>query len=148
MALVLRTPSHRFWRYYGNPQSWFTSPLPAPRKDRNAWDPKITVKKDDGRLKYRIEVKDARPEDLDVSVSEGVITIKGERRQEREVERRGYGWREISQSSFCRSLSLPREADWEKAEASFEDGVLEVSMTVTEPEPKHIKIQSTGYENK
>jgi len=142
MALVLRTPAHRFWRCYGNPQSWFTPALPSRSSDSHAWDPRIRVKKDNGKLKYRIEVGDTRPEDLDVSVSDGVITVRGERRQKREIERRGYGWREISQSSFCRSLSLPRSADWEKAEASFEDGVLEVSMTITEDEPKRIEIQT------
>ncbi|MHB1324640.1 MAG: Hsp20/alpha crystallin family protein [Thermoleophilia bacterium] len=142
MALVLRTPSHRSWRYYGNPQSWFTPALLSRSHGIQAWDPRITVKKDNGMLKYRIEVEDAGPGDLDVSVSEGVITVRGERRQEREIEHREYGWREISQSSFCRSLSLPRSADWEKAEASFDEGVLEVSMTVTEAEPKRIEIQT------
>lgn len=142
MALVLRTPAHRFWRYYGNAQSWFTPALPSRSGGSHAWDPRITVKKDNGKLKYRIEVEDARPEDLDVSVNEGVITVRGELRQEREIERRGFEWHEISQSSFCRSLSLPRSADWEKAEASFEDGVLEVSMTITEDEPKRIEIQT------
>ncbi|MEK6536129.1 MAG: Hsp20/alpha crystallin family protein [Actinomycetota bacterium] len=142
MALVLRTPAHRFWRYYGNPQSWFTQALRSRTEGIHAWDPRITLKKDNGKLKYRIEVEDARPEDLNVSVSEGLITVRGERRQEHEIERRGYGCREISQSSFRRSLILPRSADWEKAEASFGDGVLEVSVTVTEAEPTRIEIQT------
>lgn len=141
MALVLRTPVRRFWRYYGNPQSWFTPARPAIGDSSHAWDPRITVKKENGKLRYRIEVEDARPEDLDVSVSEGVITVRGKRRQEHGIDHQGYEWREISQGSFSRSLSLPRSADWERAEASFEDGVLEVSMTMTAKEPKRIEIQ-------
>jgi len=142
MALVLRTPSHRFWRYYGNPQSWLTLPVPMHRDGSNVWEPQVTVRKDDGKLKYRIEVDGTNPEDLAVSISEDAITIKGERRQEREIERRGYAWREISQGSFCRILSLPRSVEWKKAEATFEDGVLEVSMAIIAEEPKRIQIQT------
>src|SRR3990172_10857923 len=100
MALVLRHPSHRLWRYYGNPQSWFAPQVPSRRDAADVWEPKITVRKQDGRLKYLIEVDGTDPDDLDVSISEYAITVKGERRQEREIERRGYEWREISQSSF------------------------------------------------
>lgn len=147
MALVLRHPSHRFWRYHCNPQSWFAPQEPARRDAAGVWEPKITVRKQDGRLKYVIEVDGTDPDDLDVSISEYAITVKGERRQEREIERRGYEWREISHSSFSRSLSLPRSVDWEKAEATFEDGVLQVCMAIIEEEPKHIEIR-TGDKNR
>lgn len=142
MALVLRTPSHRFWRYHGVPETWFTLPVPGRRNASGIWEPRVTVRKEDGRLKYAIEVDGTKPEDLDVSIDEGKITIKGKRRQKREIERQGYALREISQGSFCRSLSLPRSVDWEKAEATFEDGVLEVSMAIKVEEPKRIEIRS------
>ena len=141
MALLLKIPSQRFWDYCGNPQKWFTPSLPTRRDNINVWEPRISVSRDDGRLKYTIDVDGTNPEDLDVSVREGVITIKGERKQEREIDRRGYNWREISHGSFSRSLSLPHSADWEKAEASFEDGVLEISMSVSEKESKRIEIR-------
>lgn len=142
MALILRNPSHRFWRYHGTPQAISTPPPQAREDITDVWEPKITVRKEDGRLNYMFEVGGTNPEDLDVSISEDTITIKGDRRLERVFERRGYEWREISRSSFCRSLSLPRSVDWEKAEATFEDGVLEVSMAIKVEEPKRIEIRS------
>lgn len=142
MALVLRTPSHRFWRYYGNPQAWFEARTNGRGPAGNLWEPEVTVRKKDGRLVYAVDVDGAGPEDLDVSISEDAITIRGERRLERRIERSGHEWREISRSSFSRSLGLPRSVDWEKAEATFEDGVLQVSMAIVEEEPKRIEIRT------
>lgn len=142
MALVLRTPSHRFWRYHGKPQAWFEARTDGRGPAGNLWEPEFTVRKKDGRLVYAIDVDGANPEDLDVNISEDAITIRKERRQERKIEHSGCEWREISRNSFSRSLDLPRSVDWEKAEATFEDGVLQVSMDILEEEPKRIEIRS------
>lgn len=147
MALVLRTPSHRFWQYCGNHQKWFTA-RPVRRESNpggaavDVWEPRISVIRDEDRLKYTIDVDGTNPEDLAVSVREGVITIKCERSRERGIDRRGYNWREASHDSFSHSLNLPSSADWENAEASFEDGMLEISMGISLKEPKHIEIRA------
>jgi hypothetical protein len=64
MALVLKTPARRFWHYFGNPQSWFTPALPSRSGGNHAWDPRITVKKDNGKITgdepKRIEIQTAR----------------------------------------------------------------------------------------
>ena len=150
MTLLLRAPSRRFMRYYSFPQELLSRTL-FPERERSrektremtvyAWDPRINVRQEDERVTFRIEVEDTRPEDLDVTVSDGVVTITGARHQERKVEREGYDWREIRHSAFSRRLPLGRGANWKKAEASFEDGVLEVSVPVVEEKPKHIEIQ-------
>lgn len=93
-------------------------------------------------LKYTIDVDGTNPEDLAVSVREGVVTIKCERSRERGIDRRGYNWRGASNDSFSHSLSLPHSADWENAEASFEDGMLEISMGISRKEPKLIEIRA------
>ncbi|MBI5869533.1 MAG: Hsp20/alpha crystallin family protein [Actinobacteria bacterium] len=142
MALVLRTPSHRFWRYHGKPQAWFEARTDGRGPAGNQWKPEVTVRKKDGRLVYAVDVDGANPEDLDVSISKDAITIRRELRQERRIERRGYEWREISRSSFSHSLDLPRSVVWENAEATYEDGVLQVSMDIVEEVPKRIEIRT------
>ena len=129
MALVLKTPSRLFWRYYNLPRFVFSRVL-LPRQEELTipWDPEIDIEDSDGAYSLRVTVEDAKPDDLEVTVDEGVITIKGERHQERRVERGDFDWREISRSSFTRTLPLPGNTKWKETEATFEDGVLQVTI--------------------
>ena len=90
---------------------------------------------------YSIDVDRAKPEDLDVMVDDGIVIIKGKRQLERSIEREGYNWRETSHSSFSRRFPLDRGADWEKTEASYEDGILVVTVPIAGETPRHIEIQ-------
>ena len=66
------------------------------------------------------------PEAVDVFVTDGFITIKGESKDSRERKDDGYVRRETSHSSFYRQIALPASADARKAEASYKDGLLTV----------------------
>jgi len=146
MALLIRTPSHRFWSYNGTPKAWFTLPpqvhtRTSTRSGGDVWDPAVTVSKVDGRLRFRVDVEGVDPDDLVVSISPDMLTFSGKHQLERKVHRNGQVVREISRSSFTRGHRLPRSVDWENAEATFEDGVLEVSMDIVDHGPKHIDIR-------
>lgn len=142
MTLLIKVPSRRFMRFYRYPQALFPRALfPVNEQSVYAWDPRVDVRHKDGRVIYSIDVDRAKPEDLDVTVDDGVITIKGKRQLERSIEREGYNWRETSHSSFSRRLPLDRGADWQKTEASYEDGILEVTVPIAEAAPGHIEIQ-------
>ncbi|MDP2949983.1 MAG: Hsp20/alpha crystallin family protein [Chloroflexota bacterium] len=79
-----------------------------------------------------------RPEDVDISASGDVLTIKGEAKTEEEVKRESYHRRELRYGSFARSVPLPTRVDYNKAEAAFEQGVL----TVTMPKAEELKAKS------
>jgi HSP20 family protein len=149
MALVVRSPYPSLWRHRGYPQGWYTrSAWPVHETLRGAWSPKILVSSDDDHVSFRVELPDVKPGDVDVSVDNGIITFKAERTTERAVEREGYQWKEESRSSFSRSVPLPQTADWEKAEASFEAGVLEVVIPRSAPaEPRHIPVHASEDED-
>lgn len=73
-------------------------------------------------------VAGVRPEDLDVSVTQDMITIKGTREQHRDVSTKNYYYQELYWGSFSRSILLPQEVDAEAAEASLKHGLLSIRL--------------------
>jgi HSP20 family protein len=84
-------------------------------------------------------------EDVDVSLSHGVLTISGERKEEQEHKDKRYLIRERRHGSFRRIMTLPEGVDESKIKASFEDGVLEVKVedgaSAVEEQPRRIQIE-------
>ncbi|HTZ40723.1 MAG TPA: Hsp20/alpha crystallin family protein [Syntrophales bacterium] len=76
----------------------------------------------------KADMPGVKKEDIDVSLSEDVITIKGERKKEEKVDRKDYYHLERSYGSFSRSFRLPAEVQADKAEAKFDQGVLELRI--------------------
>jgi len=98
---------------------------------------------------HEIEVKAAlpgiRPEDVDISVANDVLTIKAVHQEQTEEKKREYYRRELRYGTFHRALSLPMSVDSDKAEASFENGVLHLRLPKAEAlRPKQIKVTSNG----
>jgi len=85
-----------------------------------------------------------RPEDVDISVLGDTLTISGQSRDERQAEESGYSYREIRRGSFSRSLTLPGGLDADGARASFENGLLRLSIPkAEEAKPRQIRINPT-----
>jgi HSP20 family protein len=102
----------------------------------------VDVYREDGNLVIKGEVPGVTSDELDISVKDNVLTISGETRAEEEVKEENYIRRERRYGSFSRSLALPVEAEGDKAEAAFEDGVLTVTIPVgEEPQPEAVKIE-------
>jgi HSP20 family protein len=106
----------------------------------------VDVYREDGSLVIKAEVPGVTSDELDISVKDNVLTISGETRAEQEVKEENYVRRERRYGSFSRSLALPVEAEGNKAEAAFEDGVLTVTIPVAEeprPEAARIEVKSS-----
>jgi HSP20 family protein len=89
----------------------------------------------DGNLVVRADVPGLEPKDLEISVLHDVLTIKGERKAEKEVKEKDYLRREVSYGAFERRLTLPAGAAADKIKATFKNGVIEVSI----PVPKEVE---------
>jgi HSP20 family protein len=104
--------------------------LPFPFARLRPWlereTPAVDVFERDGKVVVKAEMPGIKAEDIDVSVSEGQITISGERKEETEVKEQDYYRCERSYGRIYRSLALPAGCDTQQAEASLKDGVLEV----------------------
>jgi HSP20 family protein len=86
-------------------------------------------------------VPGVKPEELDISISGNTLTISGESKEEEEVKEEHYIRRERRYGSFSRSVVLPEGLEPDKAEASFEDGVLTLTIPkAPETKPKVIKV--------
>lgn len=118
------------------------------RAAKAVWAPAIDVLTRDGDVVIRAELPGVKQEDVDITLSQGLLTISGKSGEEHEEERGGYYVRERRQGSFRRSISLPEGTDESKIQARFEDGVLEVTVTgaAVVEEPKRIQIEGPAEE--
>ncbi len=83
------------------------------------------------------------PDEVEISVAEGVLTIKGEAKYEQKTEHDHYYRREICYGTFSRSITLPTRVNHEQAEADFSNGILTVSLPKAEEvRPKMIKVKA------
>ena len=86
-------------------------------------------------IEVSIELPGMEMKDIDVTVSDDMLTIKGEKKVERKEEKKGYYLSERSYGSIYRTIPLPPGVDGDKAEASFKNGVLTIKLPQT-PEAK------------
>ena len=102
----------------------------------------LDLYRENGNLVVKAELPGVPSEDIDIKIEDQVLTISGETRSEDEVEEEKYIRRERRYGSFSRSVALPVEAEGDRAEAAFEDGVLTVTIPVAEePQPEVVKVE-------
>jgi HSP20 family protein len=94
--------------------------------------PKVDVIDRDDEVVVRAEVPGVEKDDLELSVSDNTVTIKGETKREEKEEKGDYYRSEISRGTFTRTVMLPGVVDADKARAEFKDGVLELTMPKVE----------------
>src|ERR671912_2483090 len=107
------------------------------------WAPSVDVLPKNGDLVVRAEMPGITPENVDVAVHNGVLSISGERKVDQEEERAGYYVRELRHGSFRRSMILPEGVEEEKINARYQDGILEVALegAAAAREPRRIQIE-------
>jgi len=104
--------------------------------------PKIDIKDKKDAIVVRAELPGMVEEEIDVEINEGVMTISGERKEEKEKEEEGYYYKESHSGTFSRSFTLPAEIKEDKAQAEMKDGILTVTIPKIAPK-KATKIKVT-----
>jgi HSP20 family protein len=115
-----------------------------PARGERAFVPAIDVAEGEGEYTITAEIPGARKEDVHVELHEGVLTIRGEKKSEREEKKERSRYVERSYGAFSRAFTLPRDADADRLEAGFKDGVLTVTVPRTEAaKPRQIAVKSS-----
>jgi HSP20 family protein len=109
------------------------------------WNPEALIKvdefRDNGTLVVRAELPGIEPEkDVDLTVSDGMLRIQAERREDEETEEQGYVRRELRYGTFTRSLPLPVGVTDADIKASYRDGILEIRLPAPEAEARKIPV--------
>ena len=106
-----------------------------------AWAPPVDIYETEHELVVKADLPDVKPEDLDIRVENNILTIRGERKFEKQVNENNYLRVERSYGSFSRSFSLANTVNSEAIKADYQNGVLSLSIPKREEaKPKQIKV--------
>jgi HSP20 family protein len=132
---TLRDEMDRLWdRFFGE---W-----PTLEPVRREWAPFLDVSETKNNIVVRAEVPGLEPKDIDISLIGGVLTIKGEKKQEKEEKDENYHRIERNYGTFTRSVRVPQEVQSDKIEATYKNGVLKITLPKSEEaKKKEIKIK-------
>jgi HSP20 family protein len=95
------------------------------------WAPSMDVSETKDSLIAKVEVPGMDPQDIQISLQENLLTIKGEKRQDQEEQDEHYHWVERTYGMFARSVRLPVTVDGSKVVATFKNGLLTITLPKT-----------------
>ncbi len=104
---------------------------PLERRLATTFTPRVDVSETDKEIKVSAELPGMDEKDIDVSLARDTLTIKGEKKEEKEEKGEDYYRMERSYGSFTRSVPLSAEVDTDKVQATFKKGVLEITLPKT-----------------
>lgn len=108
----------------------------------NSWAPALDLYEDKDNLVLRAELPGMKKEDIDISIHDNVVSISGERHNEKKYEGSQTSREERFFGRFTRSLKLPKQVDSGRIKAAYKDGVLTVTLPKTEEaKPRQIEIK-------
>lgn len=117
--------------------------FPTVFSDDGFWLPKIDVSETDKEFVVKAEVSGMTKDDIDITISDGLLTLSGEKKCEETHDKEKYHVIEREYGSFRRSLRLPEDVKTDEIDAAYKDGVLTVSIPKSESvQPKKIEIKS------
>ena len=122
----LEDVSNRLNRFFGRPLVHSES-----SKDMLAmsdWTPSVDITETDTGYSIKGEIPGVKKEDVKVTIQDGMITIQGERKQEKEENGKKFHRVECSYGSFMRSFRVPDDAEEDNVEAEFKDGMINVTL--------------------
>jgi HSP20 family protein len=114
---------------------------------RGAWTPSVDIFENKDKIVLEAELAGMKPEEVDISIENNVITLRGERKFEKNEESENFHRIERSYGAFTRSFTLPRTVVGDEADAAFNNGVLTITLPKRE-EAKARKIEIKGADAK
>jgi HSP20 family protein len=117
--------------------------LPSPFSEELTFMPAFDVSETENELIVKGEVPGMDQKDIDINLSDGLLTIKGEKKHEKEDKNENYHCVERHYGKFSRTMRVPFEVEADKVDATYKDGVLKVTLPKSETaKPKKIEIKT------
>jgi HSP20 family protein len=147
MNIVLRDPFREFEDMSTKLGRFFSQPYLRRTVDDDGgffadFSPAVDVQETDKEYIVKADLPDVKKEDVKVGIEDGVLTLEGERKQEKEEKNKKFHRVERAYGKFVRRLALPTEVDAQKVAAEFKDGVLNVRLPKAETvKPRAIAVK-------
>jgi HSP20 family protein len=129
-------------------RGWLTPMLDKAQLPQGPWSPQVEVFERDNELVLRADLPGLTKDDVNIEIANDGITIEGERKNEHQERGEGYFRSERSYGRFYRRVPMPEGANAEDANASFNNGVLEITLPVAKREerkPRRLEIRGDGH---
>ena len=144
MALVRWDPLREFNTLPARFGGFFGKDWDAPLSTR-AWNPAVDVFENGNEVVFKAELPGMNAKDIEVNFENNVLTIKGERRLEKDTKEENYHRVEREYGTFSRSFTVPAAVNGDNVSAEYKDGVLKVVLPKKEEtRPKAIKVAAAG----
>ena len=141
MSLVHYKPVNLFSQFNDEMNRYLSTTREGAANQEHDWMPAVDIREEDNRYLLSADIPGVNRDDVEITLEEGVLTVKGERKTETEVTGEGYRRRERSYGTFLRQFTLPDTVDAGNISASAEDGVLKITIPKQEkPEPRKITV--------
>ena len=106
------------------------------------WAPAVDIVDEKDQIKVKADLPGMKKEEIEVNVENDVLTIKGEKKEEKEIKEKDYVRSERYYGAFHRAFTLPASVDAQKVNATYKDGVLEIALPKKEgAKPKQVKVE-------
>lgn len=107
----------------------------------SSWTPSVDIYETENQLVLSVEVPGIKDENIEIKIEDSTLSLRGERKFEKETKEENYHRIERAYGSFYRSFSLPPYIDQDKIEAEHENGVLKITMPKKhEAKPRQVKV--------
>jgi HSP20 family protein len=109
---------------------------------RGDWAPRVDIAETDKAFFIKMEIPEVDKKDVTIEVEHGILSVRGERKHEKEEAGKKFHRIERCYGNFCRSFTLPQTVDESKIDAKFKDGMLTIELPkVEQPKSKPIEIK-------
>jgi HSP20 family protein len=116
------------------------------RLEKYEWAPKVEAYRKNGAYVIKVDLPGVEAKDIHVELESGCLTIRGERKMDKEVKEKNGGRREVFYGSFERTMAVPSNLKAEEVKAKYHDGVLEITLPADEKTlAKKIKVEEVTH---
>ena len=142
LGALQRRMNRMFDDFFGDFGELPLGPLHGLARGAEGFIPRMDVAETDKEITLNVELAGIDEKDVDITLQDDVLTVRGEKKVERDEKKERYCLTERAYGTFSRSIALPAEVQQDKIEASYKKGVLTVRLPKTPaPEPKTTKIE-------